>query len=66
VLSVLARHNVDPWETAEGLARLPLKEAAAQLRLLITAQVNDEQRSHGDDVIAIALPRRLPRSTTTQ
>ena len=63
-LSALARHNVDPWEAAEGIARLPRKAAAAQLRLLIAAQVNDDQRSHGDDSIAIDLLTRLPRSAT--
>jgi hypothetical protein len=63
-LSALARHTVDPWEAAEDLARLPRKAAAAQPRILIAAQVNDDQRSHGDDSIAIDLLTRLPRSAT--
>lgn len=65
VLSVLARHDVDPWEAAEGLARLPRQAAATQLRLLIAAHMNDEQGSH-DDAIVIELLTRLPRSATIQ
>jgi hypothetical protein len=35
VLSVLARRDVDPWETADEMARLPVREAAKRLSNMI-------------------------------
>jgi len=62
VLSLLARQNVDPWETARRLARLPQHAAVAQLRPLIAAQGKDQLTPH-DDTVALALLKRLPRSS---
>lgn len=41
VLSLLARHDMDPWEAADQLTRVPWTEAAAQLSLLIATRPSD-------------------------
>jgi hypothetical protein len=62
VLSVLARQNVDPWETAQNLAHLPRDAAVAQLRPLIAAPGKDHLTPE-DNALLIALITRLPRSS---
>jgi hypothetical protein len=63
VLSVLARSNVDPWEEAAILARLP--EAAATQRLAsLIAALPGRATTHPDPrTIAARLIRLLPRQT---
>jgi hypothetical protein len=63
MLSLLARHNVDPWEAAQGLARLPRQAAAAELRRLIAAVDHEELMPHDDEAFAVALVARLPRKS---
>ena len=65
VLSVLARHDVDPWEAARRLARLPRQAALAQIRLLIAARRQDPLTPH-DDAFAVALVTKLPRASITR
>jgi len=61
VLSVLARQNLDPWEAAADLNRLPHDTAARRLTSMITASSGRswtaEQAAIADRVIAL-LPRR--------
>ena len=60
VLSVLARQNVDPWEEAADLSRLPPDTAARKLTAMITASPgqSSNQAAVADRLIAL-LPRRI-------
>lgn len=62
VLSVLARQNVDPWEEAADLSRMPHDSAARKLISMITASPGqsstDDQAAAADRLIAL-LPRRI-------
>jgi hypothetical protein len=60
VLSVLARQNVDPWEEAADLSRLPPETAARRLTAMITASPgqSSNQAAVADRLIAL-LPRRM-------
>jgi len=60
VLSVLARQNVDPWEEAADLSRLPRDTAARRLTAMITASPgqSSNQAAVADRLIAL-LPRRI-------
>jgi DNA-binding transcriptional LysR family regulator len=60
VLSVLARQNVDPWEEAADLSRLPRDTAARRLTAMITASPgqSSNQAVVADRLIAL-LPRRI-------
>lgn len=60
VLSVLARQNVDPWEEAADLSRLPPDTAARRLTAMITALPgqSSNQAAVADRLIAL-LPRRI-------
>jgi DNA-binding transcriptional LysR family regulator len=60
VLSVLARQNVDPWEEAADLSRLPPDTAARRLTAMITASPgqSSNQAAVADRLIAL-LPRRI-------
>jgi hypothetical protein len=60
VLSVLARQNVDPWEEAADLSRLPSDTAARRLTAMITASPGQSSNpaSAADRLIAL-LPRRI-------
>jgi hypothetical protein len=64
VLSALARLDVDPWEEAEALARLPRVAAARKLDLLLASLPNrpiGDLDSGTDAVRLIALlPERTP------
>jgi hypothetical protein len=66
VLSLLARHDMDPWEAADQLTRVPWTEAAAQLSLLITTRPSDTTSPQVPDPIAIDLLTKLPRSSHLQ
>ena len=52
VLSVLARQNVDPWEEAADLSRLPRDSAMQKLISMITASIG--QRSTTAELTAVA------------
>src|ERR1700722_275587 len=61
VLSALARLDVDPWQAADDLARLPQAEAIQRLALLI-APLPDSPSTHRDlgttaDRLIALLPR---------
>ena len=60
VLSVLARQNVDPWEEAADLSRLPPDTAARRLTAMIMASPgqSSNQTAVADRLIAL-LPRRI-------
>jgi hypothetical protein len=60
VLSVLARQNVDPWEEAADLTRLPHDTAARRLTAMISASPgqSSNQAAVADRLIAL-LPRRI-------
>jgi hypothetical protein len=57
VLSVLARQNVDPWEEAADLSRLPHHAAARRLTSMITASYDRsstaDQSAMADRLIAL-------------
>jgi hypothetical protein len=61
VVSALARLDVDPWEEAARLARLPGKALIERLAALIAA-LPDGQTAHADPrVVATRLATLLPR-----
>jgi hypothetical protein len=61
VLSALARLDLDPWQEASRLARLPGKTATQRLASLI-AELPDGPLAHRDPgMIAAGLIGRLPR-----
>jgi hypothetical protein len=66
VLSLLARHDVDPWEAAEQLTRIPWRAAAEQLSLLIATRPSDMASPQVPDPIAIDLIAKLPQSSLVQ
>src|SRR5580704_2397467 len=66
VLSVLARHDMDPWEAAEQLTRVPWTAAATQLSLLIAGPSIDTGSPRALDPIAINLLTKLPQSSLLQ
>jgi len=62
VLSVLARQNIDPWEEAADLSRMPQDSAALRLISMITVSPGQssiaDQEAVADRLIAL-LPRRI-------
>ena len=63
VLSALARSNVDPWEEAARLARMP-KEAATKSLALLIAALPDREATHLDSgTTAARLVEPSPRRT---
>lgn len=58
VLSVLARQNVDPWEEAADLSRLPPGTAAQRLSAMITGSPVE---SSNQAAVAVRLIALLPR-----
>jgi hypothetical protein len=60
VLSVLARQNLDPWEEAAALSRLPPDTAVCRLTAMITASPGQSpnQAAVAGRLIAL-LPRRI-------
>ena len=63
VLSVLARQDMDPWEVAEQLSRIPRRGAAAQLSLLIATPQGAMANPQLPDPIVIDLLTKLPQSS---
>lgn len=66
VLSALARQNIDPWQEAAKLARLPVKIATCELASLIAALPIGQSpclefETTADRLIAL-LPRRIVSS----
>jgi hypothetical protein len=64
VLSALARQNVDPWQEAAELARLPGKTAIQRLASLI-ASLPDEPSTHRDHETIAARLISLLRSRSS-
>jgi hypothetical protein len=60
VLSALARSDVDPWQEAASLSRIPRKAAAARLSALIAALSDEPIAGLPVDPIVIDLVGRLP------
>jgi hypothetical protein len=64
VLSVLARQNVDPWEAAADLTRLPQETAAQRLTSMIAASPGRllpvDQAAMADRLIALLPSRSAP------
>jgi hypothetical protein len=66
VVSALARLDVDPWEEAAELARLPVDTATERLRALIAVLPHGISASSDPAAIAARLIALLPRRTTSQ
>jgi hypothetical protein len=66
VLSALARHNLDPWEAAEELTRVPWAMAATKLSSLIAIPLRDTAVPHIPDPLVIDLLAKLPRSSIVE
>ena len=66
VLSALARLDVDPWEEAAKLARLPGEAATQKLAYLIAAQPDSPSARQDSRTIAARLLALLPRQATTK
>ena len=62
VLSALARLDVDPWQEAVSLARMPSDAAAARLTALIAALPGDSIRDILASSIAADLVTLLPKT----
>jgi hypothetical protein len=63
VLSALARVNVDPWDEAARLARLPCEAATRTLTQLITALPNGLSEGLDAGAVARELVALLPRQS---
>jgi hypothetical protein len=66
VLSALARRNLDPWEAAEELARVPWAVAATQLSALIAIPLRDTTVPQIPDPLVIDLLAKLPRPSIVE
>jgi hypothetical protein len=66
VLSALARVNVDPWDEAARLARLPCEAATRTLMQLITALPNGLSEGLDAGAVARELVALLPRQSATR
>src|SRR5689334_15168843 len=60
VLSVLARSDVDPWQEAARLARMPKELAAQSVASVIEGGINGRLSPSESKVIAGRLVERLP------
>ncbi len=60
VLSALARSNLDPWQEAVGLARMPRKAAAARLSRLIAELPREPALDRPLEAVAGDLVALLP------
>jgi hypothetical protein len=65
VLSALARSNIDPWDEAARLARLPKEDATKRLAMLIAALPARATVYTDFDKIAARLIELLPRRSGT-
>jgi hypothetical protein len=61
VLSAFARLNVDPWQEARSLARMPRNAAVVRLNTLIDALPGEPAIETSDGTIAADLVALLPR-----
>jgi hypothetical protein len=61
MLSVLARGDVDPWEEAARLARLPAPAATERLTELILASCDGQPAAWDSGTIAARVVALLPR-----
>jgi hypothetical protein len=66
VLSALARHNLDPWEAAEELTRVPWAVAVTQLSSLIASPAKDTAVPHIPDLLVIDLLAKLPQASIVE
>ncbi|MEO8188173.1 MAG: hypothetical protein ABI580_12510 [Burkholderiaceae bacterium] len=66
VLSVLARHDVDPWDEAARLARLPLDAATLSLATVIAARRGNPAVRPDATATAARLIALLPRRVTNR
>ena len=60
VLSVLARHDVDPWQEAARLAQLSRDQAVNSLALKIWKSDSDRWSASEADILAVRLIELLP------
>jgi hypothetical protein len=65
VVSALARSNVDPWQEAAGLARLPANTAARRLAAMIAALPGAQSMLPDSSATAARLVRLLPHPAQT-
>jgi hypothetical protein len=63
VLSAIARHDVDPWDEAARLARMPKAVAIARLTSMISPANSDAKVRSQAELIAARLVDLLPRPT---
>jgi hypothetical protein len=66
VLSALARRDVDPWEEAAALARMPREAAADRMAILISALPEGASGRRDPSAIAARLVRLLPRENNRE
>lgn len=66
VLSALARLDIDPWEEAAGLARLPGDSATRKLASLIAALPAVASAREDSETIAARLISLLPRHSAAE
>ncbi len=65
VNSALARLNLDPWEEAAALGRLPQEGATQRLAMLIANFANSPSSNHDPETIAARLIALLPHPVAT-
>lgn len=69
VLSALARLDIDPWEEAAALARLPVLAAVRELALLLVSLPERPMAAPEAAIVAVELvallPHRLPQDALT-
>lgn len=63
VLSALARLDVDPWQEAASLARMPRERAAVRLTTLIAALPDEPTKDISAKAIAADLVALLPQTS---
>jgi hypothetical protein len=64
MLSLLARHDVDPWDEAANYARSPGEASATRLHKLLENSVDNASEERDLRAEAVALLERLPRPTS--
>jgi len=66
VLSALARQNVDPWQEAAALARMPREAAADRMAMLISALPERPSGRRDPEALAARLVALLPRQGSSK
>jgi hypothetical protein len=66
VLSALARQDVDPWQEAAALARMPREAAADRMAMLISALPERPSGRRDPEAIAARLVALLPRQGSSK